>query len=377
MRIGIIAGEASGDQLGAALIQAIRERRPDAVFEGVAGPRMLAAGARTLYPLERLAVMGVFEVLGHLPGLLRMRRGLLAHFRAHPPDVFIGIDAPDFNLGLEQDLRRSGIPTVHYVSPSVWAWRRYRIRRIRRSVDLMLTLFPFETAIYREQGIPVKCVGHPLADLLPMESHSDTARQALGLPVSAPLVALLPGSRAGEWRYLLRPFLETARWCAGRHADLEYVIPLVSAAARRVIEQGLRDWGAGLRVHLVDGKAHEAMAAADAVLMCSGTASLEALLLKRPMVVAYRLSTLTYHVVRPLIELDNFSLPNLLWGSPLVPEFMQDQVTAERLGPALLALLTEHRRVEEMRLAFTQIHRRLRRGAGAAAAEAILELAGG
>ena len=376
MRIGIVAGEASGDQLGAALIQAIRERCPDASFEGVAGPRMIAAGASSLYPLERLSVMGVFEVLGHLPGLLRMRRELLTHFSEHPPDAFIGIDAPDFNLGLEQRLRQAGIRTAHYVSPSVWAWRRYRIHRIRRSVDLMLTLFPFETAIYEEQGIPVRCVGHPLADLLPMESDRDAARRALGLPESAPLVALLPGSRAGEWRYLLRPFLETAVWCAERRGDLEYVIPLVSPEARQVIEQGLREWGAGLRVHLIDGHAHEAMAAVEAVLMCSGTASLEALLLKRPMVVAYRLSTLTYNVVKPLIKLNYISLPNLLWDAPLVPEFIQGQVRAEQMGPALLELLTDQHRVEAMQSAFTQMHQDLRQGAGATAAEAILELAG-
>lgn len=374
LRIGIVAGEASGDTIAAGLIAAIRAQLPDAVFEGVAGPRMQAAGCTSLYPLERLSVMGLTEVLGHLPGLLAMRRDLRKHFTATQPDLFIGVDAPDFNLGLERALRRAGIRTLHYVSPSVWAWRRYRVRKVAASVDCMLTLFPFEARFYHEQQVPARCVGHPLADLIADDVDRATARDRLGIDHAGQLVALLPGSRVGEVERLAEPFLAAAAWCAARHPGLAFVVPLASAGARAAFAQALAQLPAPPPVILLDGQGLEAMAAADAVLLASGTATLECMLLKRPMVVAYRLSALTYRLARRLVRVPYFALPNLLAGQPLVTELIQHQVTAENLGRALLQLLEDPARVERLAHAFAGLHAELRRNASQRAAEAALEL---
>jgi len=376
LHVGIIAGEASGDNLGAALIHAIRKQEPDAVFEGVAGPRMQAAGCFSLYPMENLSVMGLVEVLKHLPKLLSMRRDLRRHFLETPPDIFIGIDAPDFNLSLERSLKRAGIRTLHYVSPSVWAWRQYRVRKIAASVDCMLTLFPFEERYYEQQQVPARFVGHPLADLITDAVDPLPARAHLGIDHQGPLVALLPGSRVGEVKRLAGDFLLAASWCHERRSDIRFVVPLANNACRSVFEAALAAVNSRLPVTLLHGQALAAMAAANAVLMASGTATLECMLLKRPMVVAYRLSPLTYQLARLLVNTPYYSLPNLLADRPLVKEFIQDDVTPEALGGEILRLLNDPAHAQELTTVFAQIHDELRRDASRIAADAVFEIAG-
>jgi len=376
LHVGIIAGEASGDNLGAALIHAIRKQEPDAVFEGVAGPRMQAAGCFSLYPMENLSVMGLVEVLKHLPKLLSMRRDLRRHFLETPPDIFIGIDAPDFNLSLERSLKRAGIRTLHYVSPSVWAWRQYRVRKIAASVDCMLTLFPFEERYYEQQQVPARFVGHPLADLITDAVDPLPARAHLGIDHQGPLVALLPGSRVGEVKRLAGDFLLAASWCHERRSDIRFVVPLANNACRSVFEAALAAVNSRLPVTQLHGQALEAMAAANAVLMASGTATLECMLLKRPMVVAYRLSPLTYQLARLLVNTPYYSLPNLLADRPLVKEFIQDDVTPEALGGEILRLLNDPAHAQELTTVFAQLHDELRRDASRIAADAVFEIAG-
>lgn len=341
LRVALIAGEPSGDALGAALIEALRRRVPDVDCFGIAGSAMRAAGCRALYPAENLAVMGLVEVLAHLPRLLRIRRELLRQLLADPPDVLVGIDAPDFNLPVEARLRRSGVRTVHYVSPSVWAWREGRVRHIAAAVDRMLTLFPFEAAFYERHRVPVSVVGHPLTTRLsPVTSRQLTAARAeLGLATDQPVLALLPGSRAGEYRRLAGLFIDSAQWLRANGHPCAVVIPLVDAAARAVVEGELRERGAGLPSTLLDGQAQQAVAAADAVLLASGTATLEAMLLARPMVVAYRLSPLTYAIAKRLVRTPHVAIPNLLAGRRLVPEFIQHAATPAALGAAIAELL--------------------------------------
>lgn len=341
LRVALVAGEPSGDALGAALIEALRSRVPDVDCVGIAGPAMRAAGCRALYPAEDLAVMGLVEVLAHLPRLLRIRRGLLRQLRADPPDVLVGIDAPDFNLPVEARLRRAGVRTVHYVSPSVWAWREGRVRRIAAAVDRMLTLFPFEAAFYERHQVPVSVVGHPLtARLSPVTpAQRAAARAELGLAADQPVLALLPGSRAGEYRRLTGLFIDAAQWLRAHGHPCAVVIPLVNATARAVVETTLRERGTGLSCTLLDGRAQQAMTAADAVLLASGTATLEAMLLARPMVVAYRLAPLTYAIAKRLVRTPHVAIPNLLAGRRLVPEFIQHAATPAALGAALASLL--------------------------------------
>ncbi|MDH3980070.1 MAG: lipid-A-disaccharide synthase [Gammaproteobacteria bacterium] len=374
LRIGIIAGEASGDTIAADLIRAIREQEPDALFEGVAGPRMIDAGCTSLYPMERLSVMGLTEVIRHLPGLLAMRRALRRHFLRQPPDLFIGVDAPDFNLALERSLRQRGIRTLHYVSPSVWAWRQYRVRKIAASVDCMLTLFPFEARFYRERQVPARFVGHPLADLVAEEVDQGAARAHLDITHGGPLAALLPGSRVSEVKRLAVPFLQAAAWCHERRADLHFVVPLANAACRAAFDEARATVGADLPLTLVQGQGLEAMAAADAVLLASGTATLECMLLKRPMVMAYRLSALSYRLARMLVKTPFYSLPNLLAGRPLVKELIQHEVTAENLGRELLALLENPVRAGDLSREFAEIHKELRRDASHSAAQIALQM---
>lgn len=390
-RIFMVAGESSGDLLGAGLIRALRRRIPDLAVEGIAGPRMEAEGCRVLYPLDRLSVMGVGEVLRRYGELHRMRAGIIRALLQQPPDLFVGIDAPDFNIGLERALRGAGIRTVHYVGPAVWAWREYRLRGIRQAVDLMLTLFPFEEAYFRERGgIPVVCVGHPLADEIPVDIDRRAARLALGLDAEGPRVALLPGSRSNEWRFHLQPFLATARWCQERRPGLRFSMALVSAQAHDRFQAVLRRVAPELHVDAVVGCSREVLAAADAALVVSGTATLEALLLKCPMLVCYRMSWLSYLVARALVRVRHFALPNLLAAGlqfngrrpaqseqePLVPEFLQAQVRPDLLGPALLELLDSETRRRSMEAAFTGIHQSLRRDASETAAAAVAQLLG-
>ncbi len=353
---------------------AIRRRVPDSEFLGIGGPRMEAAGCRGLYPMERLSVMGLAEVVHRLPELLLQRRRMARQLAAARPDVFVGIDAPDYNLGLERYLRGAGMATVHYVSPSVWAWRAHRVKAIRKSTDLMLTLFPFEAAFYERAGVPVRFVGHPMADAIPLDNPPRPARRRLGLAAGATWVALLPGSRPSEIRHLAPAMLAAAHWMAGQRPGLRFVIPVVNARARHLVARALDDAPQGLDITLVDGRSREVMAAADGVLLASGTATLEALLIKRPMVVAYRVHPLTYRLVKPLLRVDRFALPNLLAGRELVPEFIQGDVVPQRLGAELLRLMEDETSATAYRLTAEAIHRDLRRDADARAAEAVLEL---
>ncbi len=338
MRIGIVAGEASGDELGAAVLAALTARLGPVRAEGIGGPLLRAQGLDSRFPMERLAVMGLTEPLRRLPELLRIRRALLAQFRADPPDLFLGIDAPDFNLGLERALRRGGIPVAHLVSPSVWAWRAGRLRHIRRAVDRMLCLFPFEPALYTRAGIPAEFVGHPLAEAITGPPDPAAARAALGLPARGRVLALLPGSRGGEVRRLAPVFLETARQLRAADPALSLVLPAAGVEREAELAALLRA-APDLEVTLLRGRAREAMAAADAVLLASGTATLEAALLGRPMVVAYRLSRPNWWLLSRLVSTPFVALPNILAGRRLVPELLQDAATPAALAAQVAPLL--------------------------------------
>ena len=371
IRVALVAGEASGDILGSGLMQAIKQRHPDAEFIGVGGARMEAEGLKSYFPMERLAVMGLVEVLGRLFELLGRRRQLARDLIAAQPDVFIGIDAPDFNLGLELKLRRAGIKTVHYVSPSVWAWRQKRVLKIREACDLMLTLFPFEAQFYDEHQVPVRFVGHPLADAIPQQADRAAAREVLDLPQDEPVVALMPGSRGGEVARLGELFLDAAIRLRALRPGIHFLLPCATPERREQLEQMLA--GRDLPLTLLNGRSHEALAACDAVLIASGTATLEALLYKRPMVVAYRVAPLTYRILKRLVKSSYISLPNLLAERLLVPELIQDAATPEALAQAVAPLIDGGQVQTE---GFDVIHRALRRDASLSAAEAVLKLAG-
>ena len=373
LRIGLVVGEASGDQLGAGLITALQKSHPDAIFEGVGGPKMQALGCISLYPMETLSVMGLVEPLKRLPALLRMRRGLVDHFIAQPPDVFIGIDAPDFNLGIELRLKKAGIPTVHYVSPSVWAWRQGRIKKIARAVNHMLTLLPFEADFYQRHNVPVTFVGHHLADELPLQPNIEGARAQLNLPANTPVIALLPGSRQSEVALLGQLFLDAARLCLKENPELSFVLPAANPARRQQIDTMLAEAG-DLPVHVLDGQSHLAMEAADVVLLASGTTALEAMLLKKPMVVSYKTGWLTHAIISRMLKVPYVSLPNLLAGRELVPEVLQDDATADRLAGLLMARLGDSALAIKLRSDFTQIHQQIKCNGNEKAAEAVLSV---
>ena len=380
MRIALVAGEASGDLLGAGLVAALKHRFPDAEFAGIAGPKMRAAGMQAWEDSEALSVMGLAEVLRHLPRLLKLRSRIRQRLLDWKPDVFIGIDAPDFNLGLERSLKLAGIRTVHYVSPSVWAWREGRAAKLGLSADLVLCLFPMEPPIYARHGVAARFVGHPLAEAF--EDHPDpsAARAALELPAGSKVLALLPGSRRSEIRRLLPIFLEAARQLAREVPGLQVVVPAANERCRaQIAEHLLGDPVPGLR--LTEGRAHEAMVAADAVLLASGTAALEAMLAKRPMVVGYRISSLTFRLVMGLglMSSNRYSLPNVLANEPIVPELMQQDCTPENLLNALRPAFLHPDPDSSLASRFLGIHHRLRGpagGASQAAADAIAELLG-
>jgi len=375
LRVGLVAGESSGDQLGAALIRALRARAPQLACAGVAGPLMAAEGCDAWASAHELAVMGLFEPLKHLPRLIRLRRRLAARFLAERPDLFVGIDAPAFNLGLAARLKRAGLPTVQYVSPQVWAWREGRVRLIARACDLVLCLLPFEAEFYAQHGVRAVFVGHPLADQIPLEIDQPRARRELGIDVNDAVVALLPGSRLGEVERLGRDFLSAAQWVQARRPAVRFIAPMASKAARDMFERQIVELG-WRGVRLLDGGAQRALAAADAALVASGTATLEALLSKRPMVVAYRFGRLTALAIRRLglVKVPYFSQPNLLAGRRLVPELFQEEVTPEALGRALLAQLEDEVRRAELEQEFRRIHETLRLGGAERAAAAVLDL---
>ncbi|MFG3450729.1 lipid-A-disaccharide synthase [Stutzerimonas stutzeri] len=371
LTVALVAGEASGDILGSGLMQALRSQHPDVEFVGIGGPRMEAQGLKPYFPMERLAVMGLVEVLGRLPELLARRKRLLNTFLDVRPDVFIGIDAPDFNLDLALRLRRNGIKTVHYVSPSVWAWRQKRVLKIRDACDLMLTLFPFEAKFYDEHQVSVRFVGHPLADTIPLAPDRVAARDALNLPQEGLIVALMPGSRGGEVGRLGELFIAAADRLRSMRPGIRFVVPCANPERRAQLEQMLV--GRDLPLTLLDGRSHEALAACNAVLIASGTATLEALLYKRPMVVAYSVAPLTFRILKRMVRSPYVALPNLLAQRLLVPELLQDAATPEAMAQLLSPLLDNGDVQTE---GFDAIHRTLRCDASNEAASAVLELVG-
>ena len=376
-RIFIIAGETSGDRLAAGLIEAAHAIQPDIEFQGVAGPEMVSAGCTPWRDSSELAVMGIFEVLRDLPRLRRLMADLEARILRDPPDVFVGVDAPDFNLRLERRLRTAGIPTVHYVSPSVWAWRPGRVQVLRAACDLVLCLLPFEAVSLERHGIAARFIGHPLADEIPDQVNPTAAREALGLG-PGPVVGLLPGSRLGEVQRLGPPFVQAADWLTNRAEGIQFVVPTVYGATRDLFERCWADHGPAAGPLMLDGRAREAMAAADVVLTASGTATLEAMLVGRPMVAAYRISALTFLLIRGLrlVKVPYFSLPNLLTGQQLVPEYLQSEVTGPALGAAVLEFIEAPDHGAAMLAKFGELRAQLRRSASRRAATAVLEIAG-
>jgi lipid-A-disaccharide synthase len=373
--IALVAGEASGDLLGAALISELSKRYPDAIFTGIGGKHMRAAGMETWWDCEELAVFGLFEVLSHFPRLYKIRRELRRRLLSDKPDIFIGIDAPDFNLGLETVLRRSGIRTVHYVSPTVWAWREKRVRKIARAVDLVLCLFPFEPDFYRGHGVSAVYVGHPMADQIEGNSDPAEARNRLGIEPAGRLIALLPGSRAGEVSKLAGPMIEAAGIIAGQIPDVRFVSAMANVKVRALFESALEQAGKPA-IQLVDNDSHNVIAAADVVLVASGTAALETMLVNRPMVVSYRVARSTYHVAKSLklVKADHVSLPNILAGETLVPELLQQDATGPKLAQAVLTWLEDSGRRSALQLRFAQMSADLRCSAGEKAAAAVSAL---
>lgn len=371
--LGIVAGEPSGDLLGGALIEALRARVPTARFVGIGGPRMTGAGLHSLYPLEKLSVRGYVEVLRHYREIIGIRRQLKQHFLEERPAVFIGIDAPDFNLDLETTLKKAGIPTVHYVSPSIWAWRGGRMRGIRKAVSRMLTVFPFETVLYEQAGVPVSYVGHPLADMLASMPSKADARSALKLPAAAPVVALLPGSRISELESLSDVFVATAEKIAAAVEGVRLLVPLVNRQTRELFEAALYRRESGeLDIKLLFGHAHEAMAAADVVLVASGTATLEAALLQRPMVITYRMPRLSWWMMNWRRYQPWVGLPNILAGKFVVPELLQDAATPEALSAAVIDLLQDTEKRKSIEQRFGEMAAELRCDAAERAADAIV-----
>jgi lipid-A-disaccharide synthase len=375
VRIGLVAGEASGDLLGAGLIREIQKTHPQAVFEGVAGPLMMAEGCEVWEDSEALAVMGLVEPLKEIPRLIRLRRYLAARWIASPPDVFVGIDAPDFNLGLEKRLRANGVKTVHYVSPSVWAWRQGRVKKIAKAVDKVLCLLPFEKDFYDKHGVEAEFVGHPLADNIPEDLDRESERHRHGVDKNI-VVAVMPGSRVGEVTRLGPVFAGAARLLAGRYPDIAFIAPMATQKVRKIFETHLAEAGVTDIFSVIDGQAQSAIAASDVVLLASGTAALEAALLKRPIVAAYRLAPLTFFIGHTckMVKVKYVTLPNLLTKVPYVPEFLQKAASAEALADAVAKLLDDRGRRDEIEESFGKLRSELRRGADARAAAAVLAL---
>jgi lipid-A-disaccharide synthase len=371
--IGIVAGEASGDMLGSHLMLALKKVRPDLKFVGIGGPKMQSAGMDVLFPMEKLAVRGYVEVLRHFFEIVGIRRKLRAYFLSNKPDLFIAIDAPDFNLGLELALKQHGIPTIHYVSPSIWAWRGERIHKIKRAVSHMLALFPHEPKLYQQAGVPVDYVGHPLADILPEQPNRTEMRESMRIPLKTKVFALLPGSRQSEVRYLAGTFIETARLILQQIPEARFLVPLVSRETRLIFEQAIYDCEAQeLPITLLFGHAQDAMIVADGVLVASGTATLEAALLKRPMVITYRMPALSLWLMKPKSYQPYYGLPNILCERFVVPELIQNDATPENLAQALLNLVNDKNAVANLEHIFSELHHKLRQNTAQKAAAAIL-----
>ena len=374
VRIAMVAGEASGDLLASHLISALKAKLPNAQFYGIGGPKMLGQGFEAWHPLEKLAVRGYVEVLRHYRGIAGIRRDLKRRLLADPPDVFIGVDAPDFNLALEKALKERGVPSIHYVSPSIWAWRGKRIHKIGAAVSRVLALFPFESPLYEKQGIPVSYVGHPLADMLPIDDGRIAARELLGLPPEQAVFALLPGSRQSELQYMADTFILTAREINKTLPNAVFLVPLATRETRLLFETALYRCNAReLPIRMLFGHAHEAMMASDAVLVASGTATLEAALLKRPMAIAYKMAPFSYRMMRRMGYLPYVGLPNILAGKFVVPEFIQDDATPENLAQALLNLYADKMTCARISDVFREIHLQLKQNTAEKAASAILD----
>ena len=372
LRIGIVAGEASGDLLGSHLIQALKKKRTDIEFVGIAGPKMMSEGALSLFSMERLSVRGYIEVIKHLFGLFRLRRQLLKHFLSNRLDLFIGIDAPDFNFWLERKLKRNGIKTIHYVSPSVWAWRKNRIKKIKNAVSHMLALFPFEPALYHGAGIPVTYVGHPLADILPMEPDTSAAREGLKLKSSALVVAMLPVSRQSEVQQHAELFVKTAKLIYAEYPNAIFLVPLITRETRQIFELAIFHENESLPIQILFGHAHDAMEASDVVIVASGTATLEAALLKKPMVITYRMSKVSWQILKRMRLQPYVGLPNILAEKFIVPELLQDDSTPEKLAEATIKLISDTTYISEIKAEFTKIHFSLKQNSAEKAANVIL-----
>jgi lipid-A-disaccharide synthase len=377
VRIAMVAGEASGDLLGSCMMAALRERVPGVQFAGIGGPRMLEAGFESWFPQEKLAVRGLFEVLRHFREIKSIRDALVERLRADPPALYVGIDSPDFNLGVEKRLHASGIATVHCVSPTVWAWRAGRIHDIRKAVSHMLVLFPFEEQIYREAGIPATFIGHPLADSITPDNDRAAMRAQLRLPAAGRVIALLPGSRQSELEYHADLFIATAKLILASQPACRFLVPLATRETRALFEAALyRNEARDLPFTPLFGHAQDAIIAADAVLVASGTATLETALLARPMIIAYRLSPATFAIARRLVRTPWVGLPNILAGEFVVPEFLQDDATPENLAQAMLNLLADDHVLKRLPEKFAHLHDMLKRDAAAQAAAAMLPLLG-
>ncbi|EGQ7697668.1 lipid-A-disaccharide synthase [Vibrio vulnificus] len=372
LRIGIVAGELSGDTLGEGFIKAIKAVHPDAEFVGIGGPKMIAQGCQSLFDMEELAVMGLVEVLGRLPRLLRVKAELVRYFTENPPDVFVGIDAPDFNLRLELDLKNAGIKTVHYVSPSVWAWRQKRIFKIAKATHLVLAFLPFEKAFYDKFNVPCEFIGHTLADAIPLESDKAPARELLGLEQDKQWLAVLPGSRGSELKMLSQPFIETCKKLQQAFPELGFVVALVNQKRREQFEQAWKEYAPELDFKLVDDTARNVITASDAVMLASGTVALECMLLKRPMVVGYRVNAVTAFLAKRLLKTQYVSLPNILADNELVKEYLQDDCTPDNLFGEVSRLLEgdNHQMLDK----FTEMHHWIRKDADQQAANAVLKL---
>jgi lipid-A-disaccharide synthase len=374
LRVGIIAGELSGDTLGEGFIKAVKQQYPDAEFVGIGGPKMIAQGCESLFDMEELAVMGLVEVLGRLPRLLKVKAELVRYFTENPPDVFVGIDAPDFNLRLELDLKKAGIKTVHYVSPSVWAWRQKRIFKIEAATNLVLAFLPFEKAFYDKYQVPCEFIGHTLADAIPLESPKAPARELLGLEQDKKWLAVLPGSRGSELKMLAAPFIETCRRLHHKYPDLGFVVALVNQKRREQFEQVWQELAPELDFKLVNDTARNVITASDVVMLASGTVALECMLIKRPMVVGYRVNAVTAFIARKMLKTEYVSLPNILAEQELVKELLQEDCTPENLEIEVEKLLGEQGQC--MIEKFTEMHHWIRKDADKQAAKAVLNLIG-
>lgn len=375
MSLAMVAGEASGDLLAARLLSGLRPMLPDTRIHGIGGRAMAEYGFESDYPMEKLAVRGLFEVLAHYRELKGMRDQLRDRLLAERPGAFIGVDAPDFNLDLEIALKSSGIPTLHFVSPSIWAWRRSRIRKIRRAVSHMLVIFPFEEAIYRKADIPATYVGHPLAEVIPMDPDQDAARDALGIPRDARVVTILPGSRLSELKYNTRVFMETAEMLRKRDPKLQFVVPMAGETQRAVFEQLIdRPELKRLPLQLIDGRSHDAIAACDAALVASGTATLEVALFKKPMVIAYRMNPASWQILRLMAYQPWVGLPNIMAREFLVPELLQERATPAGLSSAVWAQLSNDQNRQRLRRRFVDLHHDLMRNTASQSAHAVMEL---